>query len=331
MKLAVLNPGGNDAEQHFRDGAGAPDDAVHAPVNYHAYAACTGGGFFRDPARIAPEQKEVLLVLRRNLNACATALNKLLSAGQTVAVSIKESGSHQVAELLRRTENVRLFEEICAKAHGAISSTPDLVALYRAAGAKGVEFIPTPYPVDDERWHFSAPPVPRRGVFIGTREFDVPSRHHAVALLLARELREPITVVNTNGRAGRKQLSALAPQATVVEGPMPYSKYLRLIAQHRLVFQLDRGAVPGQVAGDALLARVLCVGGDGAVERVAFADSSGHGRDGAELLKIAATMLADDAAGERAVAASQHAASASLSFAAGAARLTQFFARIGAA
>ena len=42
MKLAVLNPKGRDPEQHFPDGAGAPDDTQHAPVNFHAFAACTG-------------------------------------------------------------------------------------------------------------------------------------------------------------------------------------------------------------------------------------------------------------------------------------------------
>ena len=42
MKLAVLNPGGRDPQQSFPDGAGTPDEKLHPPVNYHAFAACTG-------------------------------------------------------------------------------------------------------------------------------------------------------------------------------------------------------------------------------------------------------------------------------------------------
>ena len=42
MKLAVLNPKGRDPDQQFPNGAGAPDEKRHAPVNFHAFAACTG-------------------------------------------------------------------------------------------------------------------------------------------------------------------------------------------------------------------------------------------------------------------------------------------------
>jgi hypothetical protein len=43
FRLAVLNPGGRDPNQSFSSGAGTPDAAGHAPVNFHAYAACTNG------------------------------------------------------------------------------------------------------------------------------------------------------------------------------------------------------------------------------------------------------------------------------------------------
>ena len=70
MKLAVLNPKGRDPEQHFPDGAGVPSEAEHAPVNFHAFAACTGGGFFRDDRAIPAEMKSVLLLLRQDLPRC---------------------------------------------------------------------------------------------------------------------------------------------------------------------------------------------------------------------------------------------------------------------
>ena len=41
-------------------------------------------------------------------------------------------------------------------------------------------------------------------------------------------------------------------------------------ARHKIVLQADKSAVPGQVAGDALLCRMPCVGGDGAIDRLAF-------------------------------------------------------------
>jgi hypothetical protein len=208
MKLAVINPGGNDPDQIFPDGAGEVTEHLHPPVNYHAYAACTRGGFYRKEKSIPGDHHHVLLLLRRDLKRCAKALFELKRAGKQVAVSIKESGAHQVAQLLSSCENLTLFQKICAEADGAISSTPDLVPVYQAAGARHVEFLPTPYPVDDPGWNFSLEIHQRRGVFIGTREFDVPSRNHAAALLLGESLADQITVLNIDGRKGRQRLQA---------------------------------------------------------------------------------------------------------------------------
>lgn len=329
FRLAVLNPGGNDGEQHFADGAGAPDDAVHAPVNYHAYAACTSGAFYQNPGAIRAGNLAVLLLIRHDVRACLIALKKLKTAGKIVAVSLKESGAHQVAALFAEARRMEFFGEICARADAALSSTSELVPVYRGAGARSVKFIPTPYPVDDPRWDFSVPVTERRGVFIGTREFAVPSRHHLAALLAAKAFGEPITVFNVEGRAGRQNISALEiPCCTVLEKRLAYSEYLRVLARHKIVFQLDRSSVPGQVAGDALLCRVPCVGGDGAVERIAFPETNGHGRDAGELVESATQLLADGAAYQDAVERSQRIARESLSFPFIAAGLADFFQRL---
>src|SRR5690606_7711019 len=130
-------------------------------------------------------------------------------------------------------------------------------------GARDVEFIPTPYPVEDSRWDFSLPAESRKGIFLGTREWSVPSRNHLAALLtirpLAEAMQEPVTVFNQDGWRGRRLLEELQyPEKLlrVIEGKLPYPQYLRLMARHKLVFQLDASAVPGQVAGDALLCRI---------------------------------------------------------------------------
>src|SRR5205814_224696 len=71
-----------------------------------------------------------------------------------------------------------------------------------------VAFIPTPYPLEDEQWKFAVAPNEQSGIFIGTREWDVPSRNHLATLLLAREIcaatQESITVFNLDGRRGGK-------------------------------------------------------------------------------------------------------------------------------
>jgi len=325
MRLAVLNAGGKDAYQEFADFAGPVNDRVHAPVNYHAYAACTGGSFHCKTSTIPADQRAVLVLLRRDLKPALVAVEELKTKGKTVAISWKESGLHQLAAQLAEPKNVSLFRQICSLADGALSSTPDLLPIYAGAGAKIAEFIPTPYPVDDPRWDFSVPVGEREGILIGTREFDVPSRNHLAAILSAVQLNQPVTVINQDGRAGRKRIEVIGG-VRLVEGRSPYSEYLRLMARHRLVFQLDRSAVPGQVAGDALLCRVPCIGGDSAVERVAFPSLCGGGiRDIRELIALARNLLSDAGQMAAAIEEAQKSALENVSYGAISKALTAFF------
>lgn len=321
IPFAVLNPGGRDPAQSFPNGAGSPTDPGHPPVNYHAYAACCHGGFFRKVAEIPAETRAVLVLLRRKgLGEARTALLDLKKSGRRVLISWKESGLHQVADALADAKRHDLFRAICREADGFLSSTPDLVPLYSAAGCKTGTFLPTPYPVDVDAWDFSRNPEERVGIFIGTREFSVPSRNHLLAVSTACTL-GPVTVINTEGRAGERLLRSISPEINVLNGTLPYPEYLRLIASHRIVFQLDRSAVPGQVAGDALLARVPCVGGDGAVDRIAFENLSGPQIDAAGL---AQELLTDDHAYRREIDRSQRAAAEGLSFSAVARKIAEF-------
>jgi hypothetical protein len=326
MSLAVLNPGGKDPFQAFDDGAGPVDDRLHAPVNYHAYAACVGGAFHSKVSSIPDSEKRVLLLLRRDLKASLSALRELKAKGKTVAISWKESGLHQVAQQLAKPDSILLFKQICALADGALSSTRDLLPFYMGAGVRFAMFIPTPYPISDARWDFSIPPAERKGVLVGTREFDVPSRNHLIAIFNAMQLGEPITVFNQDGRAGRKRLEAIG-DIQILEGRLPYSEYLRVMARHKLVFQVDRSAVPGQVAGDALLCRVPCVGGDSAIERIAFPDFSSDPVN--RSIELAHALLANSVRMEQAVAESQQAAKETVSYEAIAGKLDIFFKKAG--
>ncbi len=317
--LALLNPGRSDRYQSFAAGPGRPGDPGHPPVNYHAYAAATGGAFHREVATIPPSVRVIVLLLRRDLKAAQKALRTLQKRGQRVWVALKEAGTHQVAELLNHRQRLMLLREIVAEADGTLASTPELVPFFWGAGARRVEFIPTPYPVENAEWDFSQPAQERRGIWIGTREWEVPSRGHLAALLSVASIagEEPVSVMNPDGWRGRRRLQALpfAPgQLRIIEGRLPYGDYLRTMAKHRFVFQLDRSAVPGQVAGDALLCRLPCIGGDGAIERLAFPALCGHGRDAGELTALAARLLADPAFAAQQVAESQRLARERLGF-----------------
>jgi hypothetical protein len=300
FRLTVLNPGGRDDAQDFPDGAG--ETALpHPPTNFHAYAACTRGSFQRETKDAIAQNTPVLVLLRGDFGASERALEALQNAGRFVAVSLKETGLHQIADQLQNSTRLARFVRIVQKASACLAPTLEAADLYRAQrGDQRAAFIPTPYPVDDPRWNFSRPIEQRSGIFIGTREWAVPSRNHLAALLVARRLsestREHVTVFDYEGRKGARLLSELgfaAGKLRVLNKNLAYPDYLREMARHKIVLQLDTSFVPGQVAGDALLCRVPCAGGNGAIDRLAFPETCGFARSISEIEQLASRLLTD--------------------------------------
>lgn len=306
--LAVLNPGGKDPPQSFPDGAPPPGSHGHPPVNFHAYAACTRGWFCRTVKQVLKEGPSACLVLlRSDLRQALKAVLQLKSAGVPVFVSFKETGSFQVARQLSDPAVLDRAREAIRRAHGAIAATPWLVPFYKNLAGRlnyPAEFIPTPYPVDQPAWDFAIPFAERRGIFLGTREPATPSRQHLAALLALRSIlgarkNLPLTLFNLEGRQGQRWLENTGldlerPGVQILTRRLAYPDYLKVLATHRIVFQLDQSHVPGQVAGDCLLTRVPCVGGNGAIERVAFPNVSGDLNEAETMCAWAAELLRDD-------------------------------------
>jgi hypothetical protein len=335
FRLTVLNPKGHDSEEQFRDLPG-PGQSAHPPINFHAFAACTHGAFHQNPRRAIAENTPVLLLLRGDFRASERALADLKKRDRTVVVSLKETGLHQIAQQLRDRARLSRFMKIVAQADGCIATTPEAAEIYQSArwSRRRVAFIPTPYPVEDQRWNFCVPPDEQSGIFVGTREWDVPSRNHFAALLVARQLceatGEPVTVVNLDGYKARRLLAELKfpeEKLHVIEKWKPYPDYLRDVARHKIVLQLDRSHVPGQVAGDALLCRIPCVGGDGAIERIAYPKTCGEGRAITEIASMALDLLKSSVLRGAVVGESEHRAREQLSFQAVRSQLAKFFAQ----
>src|SRR6266566_943609 len=338
FRLTVLNPAGRDPEQHFQEAA-SPEGQEHPPINFHGYAACTSGVFHYDTRRAIAEATPVLLLLRGDFRNSERALSELKKHGRTVAVSLKETGLHQIAQQLCDHEKLSRFMKIVGQADGCIATTPEAAEIYQHARWKHspatVAFVPTPYPLEDRQWNFSVPPDDQSGIFLGTREWDVPSRNHFAALLVARQLceetGEPVTVVNLDGYKARRllwEIKFLEGKFHIIEQEKPYRDYLREVARHKIVLQLDRSRVPGQVAGDTLLCRTVCVGGDGAIERIAFPKACGEGRTIDQIASIALDLLKNADARAAIMAESQERAQERLSFQAVRSQLATFFARL---
>ena len=141
---------------------------------------------------------------------------------------------------------------------------------------------------------------------------------------------EPVTVVNLDGYKARRLLDELnfpKEKLRLIEKRKSYPDYLRGVAQHKIVLQLDRSHVPGQIAGDAILCRIPCVGGDSAIERIAFSKTCGEGRTITEIASMALDLLQNADLRAAIVNESQARALEQLSFAGVRSQLASFFAQ----
>lgn len=299
-RIAVLNPGGKDPYLDYTNGLPSPNSKQHPPVNYHAFAACTAGAFFRDlrqVLRLNPQQWLVLVLLRSDYSPAIRALQSLTKAGFRCLIALKESGIFQVNNNLLKPNRWQNLRTAASLAHGAIATTNWSIPLLSTAGAKQVFHLPTPYPIESTDWNFQIPDSKKFGIFLGTREFDTPSRIHLLALEFALPIalkhQRKITLID-DGSAPRwwRKLHSQSDSLQLIRGPLPYPDYLRLLASHELVFQLDASRVPGQVAGDCTLARVLCIGGNGEIERIVFPQTSSFGKNLDQLLCLLESCLA---------------------------------------
>jgi hypothetical protein len=310
----------------YAAGPGYFQSKVHPPVKYHSYAAATGGAFCDAVEQVLTPRRftHCLVLLRRRLRPCLDAIRKLKAEKITVWVAWKECSTFQIAAQLEDSKLWALYAEILQLCDALVSPTlvpppiPPRIDEPRLLG------IPTPYPVDLPEWDFSCHPSERRGIFLGTRELFTPSRNHlaavTTALRVARRIGSHVTVINSEKVRGRRMLDALAAgipaeQFRIIECRLPYNEYLRQISWHRVVFQLDRSGVPGQVAGDTLLCRSICVGGNSAIEQIAFPNESYPTLAEGDAEIHLEALLTDDATYRTAIETSQQRALRLLSFA----------------
>ncbi len=130
FRLTVLNPGGRDPQQQFHR-VPAPGEGGHAPTNFHAFAACTLGAFHCNARSAIAEDTPVFLLLRSDFRASERAFADLKKQGRAVTVSLKETGSHQIAQQLRDPRKLARFMKIVSEADGCIATSPEAAEIYQ--------------------------------------------------------------------------------------------------------------------------------------------------------------------------------------------------------
>lgn len=319
--LEVVVPGGRDPFADYSLGVPGPNEPHHPPVNHHALAAATGGRFHRELDTVPADSRFVLVLTPRRVRRAARAAARLRRCGKSVLLGWKECGEHQIARQMTRPLASFWLRRALANSDAVLTNSPAAERFFSRRSDSGRRLtLVTPYPIDLHEWSFARPLRERTGILVGTRDWRTPSRRHGQAVRLALRIAEkvdcPVSVINVEGQVGTRRLSGLAagPRLRIVEGPVPYSEYLRHMAGHRIVLQRDASGVPGQVAGDALLCGIPCLGGSGMVDGLAFPHLPHAASDDDDVDAAARRLLTDDDAWNEAMTTARARGDERLSF-----------------
>lgn len=320
--LDVLVPQGRDEHMDFSGGVPDPSSDGHAPINFHAFAAASGGSFHAEIGTIKADRRAVLVLIPRRAERALEAAIALKNAGHLVLATWKECGVHQIESMLRSADHETAIGRMKDVVDGWIAASP-AASLFLGAWEPRVRMheLPTPYPVDVDAWRNETAWKDRSGIFVGTREWKVPTRRHADAMRLAMILAKDhpgtrLTCIHTGGMCGRWRVWRMHRGQVDVRllRPMSYRRYLECLGRARLVLQRDASGVPGQVAGDSLLAGVPCLGGDGMLDRLAFGHLPGAPDDESRVLECASRLLESEEAWSLAMAEARARAGESVAF-----------------
>src|SRR5207249_8738010 len=124
--------------------------------------------------------------LSGEVRTSALAQAELNIAKRNTAVALKQTVGHQVAQQSSDPTRFARFVRIVRTANGCVASTPEVADFFRLFRDNGIEYLPTPYPIEDENWNWAM--ENRSGIFVGTRELAVPTRNHLPALLAVKKL-----------------------------------------------------------------------------------------------------------------------------------------------
>ena len=309
------------------------------PLGYIGFAVASHGRIFRTLTDSVADPQPILIVADARLEAAKSAIqtirNAAANAPRRVLLTFVERAMKEIMAELRNPQSMERFKALLNLADGMIVSAPELLGFINSLNVNcQCIHIPAPYPLENPQWDVSLPTNQRSGIFFGDIPFREPDRNMLAWLYAAAEIAAKtghhLSIFSTPGFSQgptAAQLGLSAPMFTQIPA-CDYGSYLQHLASHRIVIKPNSLDGVSNVAGDALLSRIICVGGEGTLERVAFRESCGSGRSSDNIRAIAESLLTDDAFYDRQVEKSQQIAMQSMSFGAVNARLEEFLHRL---
>lgn len=236
-------------------------------ISWHSLSACLGTEFFvfgKPGWEGALKYPCVLLLVHRDLEEVLPIVQKLKTMRKKVFISFHENLA-TFLNYVDQTDGQFAFQyrKLVQLAGNQSCLGRGNETFFSGVADLKCEGLNHAYPFDEWMHAFSIPVEDRRGILIGTRTMHNWQPRNSLAALMKAQILwmdEPITFLNEDGSQWPARLGGT--QVTVLPGPLSYENWLRLIGQHQVVYHEDVCGTFGQVAGDAALVGVPCVGGN---------------------------------------------------------------------
>ena len=157
FRLTVLNPGGRDPEQQFH-GALLPAKAPIPRSIFMLSPRAHSGLFIAKPTTPSPKRYRFSVFAWRLWRGGART-DSIKAGGPPRRDFTKRNGAAPDRAPVARPGEICPLLKIVNRADACLAPTPEAADIYQRTRSKWdpvtVAFIPTPYPIEDQRWDFS--------------------------------------------------------------------------------------------------------------------------------------------------------------------------------
>lgn len=272
MKICVVNasqpsfPHMNDSYVNFEEYDSWEDAKWRS---WHSIPASLQTEFFAyngDNFHKVYQYDGIILLVNESPIELMPFVKKLKTMGKIVVVGYHEGFGDIMTKLGHPSYDVwfRELKELVTESNAYWNVIPSASSVFLSLFRKPVLNVLHGVPLNEWDHGLIKPIEEREGIFVATRTFDQRlGRNHiaalAVADLAAHMLQTHVTCITEQPVP---DIVKNFERVQILQGPLSYMKWLDVMSQHRVVFHYDCSHTLGQVAMDALLVDVPCLGGN---------------------------------------------------------------------
>ena len=211
----------------------------------------------------------VLVMVKDDVDQLIPLITKLKMMKKTVGIAFHENGNYFSTKASASLEWLQQMKSLVEMSDYFWNLNVPLEEFFQSIFDVPVFSCWHAFPHDWDHG-FTVPEENREGIIVGTRTLNQSLKRNTLyALGIADKVAAENNTFSTFFCEDRLDLKFIQnylkelglENTRVIPGPLPYESWLKLIATHKVLFQMDNSDTLGQIVGDAAMVGVPSVGG----------------------------------------------------------------------